>query len=56
MKVYIIQDYDTVVYAGTSKKDAIAKVKGNGMIQVWHGGKLNCYLKYSFKHKKWIEI
>lgn len=55
MHIYIVQDYDTVVYAGTSRKDAIDKVKGNGIIQVWQGGKLKGWLQYSFHHKKWIQ-
>jgi len=56
MKIYIVQDYDAVVYAGTSLKKAAAKVKGNGCIQVWQDGKCIHWLKFAFQYKKWMVI
>ena len=53
MKVYVVQVYDTVEYAGTSKKDAIAIVRGGGWVQVWKKGKLVGHLRFVFNKKKW---
>ena len=51
MHIYVVVDYDTIVYAGTNKKDACNKVKGNGWVLRWQNGKHIGYIKY--KNNKW---
>ena len=51
MHIYVVVDYDTIVYAGTNKKDACNKVKGNGWVLIWQNGKHIGYIKY--KNNKW---
>ena len=53
MKIYIVQDYDTVVYAGTSIRAAQNVVKGSGTIQVWIKGKYSGFYRHEFQ-KGWV--
>jgi len=53
MKIYVVHDYDCVVYAGTNKKDATQHVKGNGCVQVWQGGVWQYDLVFQFAQQKW---
>jgi hypothetical protein len=54
-KIYVVQDYDTVTYAGTNFKNATAKVKGSNWIQIWQDGKYVGYYKYQFG-KGWVKV
>jgi len=56
MKIYVVQDYDTVVYAGHFLIAATKKVKGNGCIQIWEDGKCVGWLKYSSQKNDWVTI
>jgi hypothetical protein len=53
MKVYVVIDYDCIEYAGTSKKAAQSKVKGDGCVWVWEDGKRVGWLKWDYASKSW---
>ena len=50
MEIYVVQDYDTVVYAGTNLNTAKSKVKGSGRIDIWCDSKyIGWYQHHSVK-------
>ena len=50
-KIYLVRDYDTIVYAGTKLKDAKTKVKFAGAIDVWVDGKWVGWWKGDYKDR-----
>lgn len=55
MKVYIVMDYDTIEYAGTSKKAALKNVKGSSAIWVWEKGHQIGWIEWDSFSKSWKE-
>jgi hypothetical protein len=55
MKVYVVIDYDTIEYAGTSRKAAIRRIRGSSAIWVWEKGEQIGWLEWDSVSKSWKE-